>query len=156
MKVVFSKRIVFLFILSVVSSVVGAQEPPTERVDMFVGEVRVFSAIEVARVALGNGGILKVEPKDTGDLILIAQDVGTTTLQIWQKDGLQRKFNVTVSANDPDSRLRLKDIVRIKVRMVEVRKSATDKLGIDWSEYKRASLFYGRRFCLQRNVSLTR
>lgn len=125
---------VVLSLLCIIGFPAVSMEPPTERLEMFVGEVKVYSAIDVARVALGNGGILKVEPKDTGDLILIAQDVGTTTLRIWQEDGIQRKFNVTILARDPDSRIRLEDIVRIKVRMVEVRKSATDKLGIDWAE----------------------
>ena len=103
-----------------------------QNVDMFAGEVQVFGEVDVTRVAVGNGGIVRAEVINTGELLVIAQAAGSSSLRLWNKDGSQSSFNVRVSETDPVTRVRMERMVRMRVRLVEFRKSALSQLGINW------------------------
>ena len=106
----------------------------TVNVDMFAGEVKVLGKVNVTRVAIGNGSIVRAEVLKTGELLVIAQTAGSTSLRLWHKDETQSDFNIRVAQNDPVTRIRMEKMVQIKVRMIEFRKSALGRLGIDWSD----------------------
>lgn len=106
----------------------------TVNVDMFVGQVKIFGPVEVSRVANGNGSIVRAEVLDSGELMVIAQSEGSSSVRLWHKDGRQSDYNIRVSSSDPETRVRRETMVRMRVRMVEFRKSALGKLGIDWSD----------------------
>ena len=106
----------------------------TENVDMFAGQVKVLGQVDVTRVAIGNGDIVRAEVLNTGELLVIAQSPGSTSLRLWHTDKRQSDFNIRVSEQDPETRVRMETMVRMRVRMIEFRKSALGKLGIDWSD----------------------
>lgn len=106
----------------------------TRNVDMFAGEARVFGKVKVSRVAVGNGAILRAEVLDNGELLTIAQTEGSSSLHLWHKDGSHSSFNVRVSATDPEIRVRLDKTIRMRVKMIEFRKSALERIGIDWGD----------------------
>ena len=101
---------------------------------MFVGEVKIIGKVDVDRVALGRGDLIKVEILKTKELLLIAENPGSTSLRLWNKDGTFYEYNIRVSKEDPEKRVRMDSMIRIHVKMVEFRKSALSKLGIDWSQ----------------------
>lgn len=105
-----------------------------ENIDMFVGEIKIIGRVNVDRVALGRGDILKVEILKTKELLIIAESAGSTFLRLWNKDGSYFEYNIRVTKDDPEKRVRMDSMIRIKVKMVEFRKSALSKLGIDWSQ----------------------
>ncbi len=111
-----------------------ASSVETINVDMFAGEVRVLGEVDVTRVAIGNGDIVRAEVLKSGELLVIAQTSGSTSLRLWHTDKTQSDFNIRVSDNDPETRVRMETMVRMRVRMIEFRKSALGKLGIDWSD----------------------
>ena len=106
----------------------------SKNVDMFVGEVKVLDRVQVLRVAVGNGNILRAEVLATGELLVIASTAGSSSIRLWHKDGTQTDYNVRVSEGDPETRFHMEKMVRMKVKMVEFRKSALGQLGIDWSD----------------------
>jgi len=106
----------------------------SQPVDMFVGEVRVLGEVDVTRVAIGNGAIVRAEVLATGELLVIAQAAGSTSLRLWNTNGSQDDFNIRVSESDPETRVRMERMVKMRVRLVEFRKSALGRLGIDWSD----------------------
>lgn len=106
----------------------------TINVDMFAGEVKVLGKVNVTRVAIGNGSIVRAEVLKNGELLVIAQTAGSTSLRLWHKDEAQSDFNIRVSEKDPVTRIRMEKMVQMKVRMIEFRKSSLGKLGIDWSD----------------------
>jgi len=108
--------------------------PATINLDMFVGEVKVLEKVDVRRVAIGNGSIVKAEVIDTGELLIIAATAGSSSIRLWNKDGSQTDYNIRVEETDPETRVHMQRIVRMRVRMVEFRKSALGRLGIDWSD----------------------
>jgi len=106
----------------------------TINVDMFAGEVKVMGRVEVTRVAVGNGDVVRAEVLKSGELLVIGQSAGSTSLRLWHTDSTQSDFNIRVSDTDPETRIRMETMVRMRVRMIEFRKSALGKLGIDWSD----------------------
>jgi pilus assembly protein CpaC len=69
-------------------------------VEMFVGESRVFPAPGLARIAVGNGGILSASALDDKEVILFANGPGTTTLFVWNADGRYQRVKVHIVAGD--------------------------------------------------------
>ncbi|MGQ7848682.1 type II and III secretion system protein family protein [Granulosicoccus sp. 3-233] len=106
----------------------------TVNVDMFAGEVKVLGKVDVSRVAIGNGDIIRAEVLQTGELLVIGEMEGSTSLRLWHSDKTQSDYNIRVSSSDPETRVRMETMVRMRVRMIEFRKSALGKLGIDWSD----------------------
>lgn len=111
-----------------------SEDVRTINVDMFSGEVKVLGRVEVTRVAIGNGDIIRAEVLKNGELLVIAQTSGSTSLRLWHTDDTQSDYNIRVSPNDPETRIRMETMIRMRVRMIEFRKSALGKLGIDWSD----------------------
>ena len=123
-----------VFVPSINPAVIRGEPVATENIDMFAGEVNVMGRVEVTRVAVGNGDIVRVEVLKSGELLVIAQSSGSTSLRLWHTDNSQSDFNIRVSDKDPETRVRMETMVRMRVRMIEFRKSALGKLGIDWSD----------------------
>lgn len=64
---------------------------------MQVGEVRVLSAIDVARVAVGDGHVINAVTTEEKEVIVFARNEGSTALQLWAADGSRRRYDVEVA-----------------------------------------------------------
>lgn len=94
---------------------------PIERIGLYVGEVRVLVLPAVERVAVGNPELLSSTVLDTGQLVLLGQAAGDTTLHLWLEGGAERRFAVHVRTGDPE---RISDQLRdllSGVRGLEIR-----------------------------------
>ncbi len=111
-------------------------EPTIHRqnLDMFMGEVRVLTKKKIQRVAIGKGAVLRADVLDSGELLVIAESAGSSSLRLWFEDDTQTDYNIRVSETDPETRFRMEKMVRMRVRMIEFRKSALTRLGIDWAD----------------------
>lgn len=105
-----------------------------QNLDMFVGEVQVLTKRIIERVAIGQGSVLRAEVLDTGELLVIAESAGSSSLRLWYDNGQQSDYNIRVAEHDPETRFRMEKMVRMRVRMIEFRKSALTRLGIDWAD----------------------
>lgn len=63
---------------------------------MYVGEVRVLEIGGIERVAIGNPKVASNTILPEGQLVLLADAEGVTTMHIWLKDGREKEFDVTV------------------------------------------------------------
>lgn len=73
---------------------------PVPEIQMFVGESRVFPTPGVARIAVGNGGILSAAALDEKETILFANGAGSSTLFIWNEDGRYQRIKVNILPGD--------------------------------------------------------
>ncbi len=64
--------------------------------DLQVGEVRVLSIPQVARVAVGDGHVMHAVATDEEEVIVFARNEGSSALQIWTRDGSRRNYQVKV------------------------------------------------------------
>ncbi|MCL6555925.1 MAG: pilus assembly protein N-terminal domain-containing protein [Burkholderiales bacterium] len=69
-------------------------------IEMFAGETRVVPERNAGRLAVGNGKVLSAAVLDDKEILLIANEVGTTSLHIWTRNGRNRRIKVTVLPAD--------------------------------------------------------
>lgn len=69
-------------------------------IEMFTGETRVIAEPNAGRLAVGNGKALSAAVMDDKEILLIANDVGVSSLHIWTRDGRNRRLKVTIMPSD--------------------------------------------------------
>jgi len=72
-----------------------AGEPP-EEIRLSVGESRLLNA-DLKRAALGTGKVVSLATPEKGQLLLFGEAAGTTTAELWLRDGTRRSLRVIVS-----------------------------------------------------------
>jgi pilus assembly protein CpaC len=80
-----------------------AEDLPVE-VKLSVGESRLLSA-DLKRAALGSGKVVSLATPEKGQLLLFGEAAGTTTAQLWMRDGSRRSMRITVSEQGLDDLL---------------------------------------------------
>lgn len=76
------------------------QQSTAPEIQMFVGESRVFPMPGVARIAVGSGQVLTASSLDDNQVIIFANNAGTSTLFLWHRDGRHQRLKVTVVPAD--------------------------------------------------------
>ena len=79
-------------------------EPLPQELSLSVGDTQLLYA-DVQRLAVGNGKLVSVSTPERGQLLVLAEGAGTTTLQLWLRDGRRQRIKVVVSELDLDLRL---------------------------------------------------
>jgi pilus assembly protein CpaC len=69
-------------------------------IEMFVGETRVIAEPNAGRLAVGNGKTLSAAVLDDREILLIANEVGVSSLHIWTRNGRSRRIKVNVMPSD--------------------------------------------------------
>lgn len=82
-------------VLILMVSLVRGDEIPAE-ISLSVGESRLLSA-DLKRAALGNGKVVSIATPERGQLLLFGEGVGSTTAQLWFRDGSRRSLRITVT-----------------------------------------------------------
>lgn len=83
---------IFLFILCF-SSVANA----AERFNMYIGEIKILKLTNIERIAVGNPSVVSNSLLNNGQLILIAEEAGSTKVNIWLTNGVEKSYMVHVS-----------------------------------------------------------
>ncbi|MGB8328206.1 MAG: pilus assembly protein N-terminal domain-containing protein [Steroidobacteraceae bacterium] len=71
------------------------------RVDLFAGDSRILEA-HATRIAVGNGKIVSAVTLERGQILLLAESPGNTTLRLWLRDGSQRQVSIVVTEANVD------------------------------------------------------
>ena len=77
------KKIIIAFLFTLVMANVYA----VDQISLFVGEIKIIEVGSIDRVAVGNAGLLSTSMLDNGQLLLLAEKEGETTVHIWYTDG---------------------------------------------------------------------
>jgi len=70
-----------------------------EAIQMYVGEIKVLELRAIERVAVGNTKLLSTSALKNGQLVLLAEGEGITSLHIWFKDGSEGSYTVAVGGS---------------------------------------------------------
>ncbi|WP_179958264.1 type II and III secretion system protein family protein [Chitinimonas arctica] len=97
--------------------------PATVEIKMFVGELKTIPAGKLDRIAIGNGSIISTKALEGGELLLLAEQIGDTSLMLWSAKGPRRQYIVRVSPHDAEGAFAaagtmLKDVAGIKLTRV--------------------------------------
>ena len=100
-------RWILLCVLPCIGAVAetAASLPDDAPINLFVGDSRVLE-VATTRIAVGNGKVLSAAPVSPQQVVLIGQAPGSTVLQLWLRDGSQRRIEVVVTASDLQATLR--------------------------------------------------
>ena len=90
------KKILITFFLAIITMAAHA----VDSVSMFVGEIKILEVGSIERVAVGNGGLLSTSMLENGQLLLLAEKEGETTVHIWYTDGAESDLKVQIVTND--------------------------------------------------------
>ena len=97
----------------------------SERIELYLGEIKVLKIDAIDRIAVGNPKIVSNSVSNDGQLILIAEAEGSSEVHIWFTDGSESEFmaHVTSQANNIINRKKeveklLSDIDGLEVSIV--------------------------------------
>ncbi len=71
-----------------------------QNLTLYHGEVQVLDLANVSRIAVGDGTVLKATVAEPGQIVLIGQSPGTTTLRVWVANSAQYNYEVRVRSDD--------------------------------------------------------
>lgn len=127
--------------MTVVANTASAENilSETKKISLYVGDTHVIEMPSPHRVIVGNGKLLKIEilehkAPELGlkHMVIIGEEAGSTELSIWHKNGGQSHYKVHITKDDPEIHVRKEKTILMRVKIVEFRKSALKKIGIDW------------------------
>ena len=85
-----------------------------------VGDMRVLNVPDLARVAVGDGHVLNAVTTEEQEVIIFARNEGSSTVQVWQRDGNSQAYYVDVlSTGIRQSKHELKQLLA-KIPGVEI------------------------------------
>jgi pilus assembly protein CpaC len=88
------KKIFIACLLSLTAAICSAGE----RIELYVGEIKVLKVNNIDRIAVGNPAILSNSMLNNGQLLLIAEGEGSSEVHIWFSDGSESDFMVHVTS----------------------------------------------------------
>ncbi len=169
------------------STTPGAGPAASSVIDLHVGQIHLIDSGPLKRVAIGNGRVLQATALDSGQVLVIPEAPGQSTLHLWAADGTESRYEIHVVPADANrllaeirallgahsrigarvvgdkvvlegselseeeaarmqeierrypqivnliSRVGVERMIEMDVRMVEIRRSRLDEIGVRWS-----------------------
>lgn len=80
---------------------------------LFEGQSSVFPVKKIQRIAIGNSDLVATTILNTGELVLTADKVGETTMQVWFTDGTRTQIAIVIAqSNSPREIKEIKELLR--------------------------------------------
>lgn len=98
------KSPIFILALMIVSSL--AWSASEKFITLHTGDVYIFPAKNIERIAVGNDKVVQYRPLENGELLLTAGEQGVSDVHIWMKGERQQKLSVRVIAVRISTQLR--------------------------------------------------
>jgi pilus assembly protein CpaC len=125
----------------------AATNAPVSVLSVPVGQSLLIRSPGVRRVSAGDGDTVDVKVfDDTQEILVLGRQAGTTDLRIWSRDGSSTAYLVQVLGivdpiAVPAPTLEAESTILIKAKLIEVRKSALQDIGIDWADVAAGPIF---------------
>jgi pilus assembly protein CpaC len=120
---------------------------PVSVLSVPVGQSLLIRSPGVRRVSAGDGATVDVKVfDDTQEILVLGRQAGTTDLRIWSRDGTSTAYLVQVLGivdpiAAPAPTLQAESTILIKAKLIEVRKSALQDIGVDWADVAAGPIF---------------
>ena len=95
----------------------------SDQISMFIGEIKILEVGAIDRVAVGKGDLLSTTILENGQLLVLAEKAGETTVHIWYSDGAESDVKIQVLEADSNRlvlelRTLLADLRNVEVKEV--------------------------------------
>lgn len=101
--------------------IVTAHVLAVDQVTLFTGEIKILEVGAIDRVAVGNGGLLSTSMLENGQLLLLAEKDGETTVHIWYSDGAESDIKIQILPADSNRIVQELRVLLADLRGVEVK-----------------------------------
>ncbi|MET0507165.1 MAG: pilus assembly protein N-terminal domain-containing protein, partial [Burkholderiaceae bacterium] len=78
----------------------GDAEVATERIQLSVGQAHLVRERAVRRIVVGSGRVIQVTALDSGQILVLAEAPGQSTVQLWGPKGVRRQLAIVVVERD--------------------------------------------------------
>ncbi len=118
------KKTILAFTFLLLSGLAWAQQEltPVTSINLFVGEIKILEVGAVERVAVGKGSLISTTLLDNGQLLILAEEEGETSVHLWYTDGAESDLKVHVLLKDQDRIVHELTVLLEDFRNIEVRK----------------------------------
>ncbi len=118
------KKTILAFTFLLLSGLAWAQQEltPVTSINVFVGEIKILEVGAVERVAVGKGSLISTTLLDNGQLLILAEEEGETSVHLWYTDGAESDLKVHVLLKDQDRIVHELTVLLEDFRNIEVRK----------------------------------
>ena len=90
------RKVIFAIVIMAVSTAAAADQ----RINMYVGEIKLMRLSPIERVAVGQSAILSTSLLQNGQLLLLGEGEGTTNVHLWFENGKEDQYTVTIFKED--------------------------------------------------------
>lgn len=94
------KLITLVFAVCSLTAALPSMADTEKEIVMFVGEIKSIPANKAYRVAIGNGTMISTKFIEPDQMLLIAENVGDTSLVLWSPKGETLHYTLRVGAKD--------------------------------------------------------
>jgi len=94
------RKVIFAIVIMAVSLSAGANQ----RMTMSVGEIKLLRLSPIERVAVGQSAVLSTSLLENGQLLLLGESEGTTTVHLGFENGREAQYTVRVAEKDQATR----------------------------------------------------
>lgn len=117
-------KIILAFMFLLVPGLAAAQEEltPVTSINVYVGEIKILEVGAVDRVAVGKGSLISTTLLDNGQLLILAEEAGETSVHLWYTDGAESDLKVNVLEKDQDRIVHELTVLLEDFKDLEVRK----------------------------------
>ncbi len=84
-----------------------------ERFDMYIGEIKILKLGNIERIAVGSPSVLSNSLLNSGQLILIAEEEGSTNVHVWFSNGTEKDYMVHVANTSNNINQRKNEIEKL-------------------------------------------
>lgn len=90
------RKVLFAIVIMALSAAANAGQ----RLTMSVGEIKLLRLNPIERVAVGQSAVLSTSLLQNGQLLLLGEGEGTTTVHLWFENGKEAQYTVRVAEQD--------------------------------------------------------
>ena len=118
--------------LNTLSTINNTSLVQEQKLKLTKGKVEILEGFSPDKIAVGDGNIIEVKALDNQQLLIIAKAVGLTSLRVWDLNGNETNYQIIVAKPQIDVDITMRQVIRMKVKMIEFRKSSLKEIGVDW------------------------
>lgn len=122
----------------------------SDQISMFIGEIKILEVGAIDRVAVGKGDLLSTTILENGQLLVLAEKTGETTVHIWYSDGAESDVKVQILESDSN-----RVVLELRTLLADLRNVEVKEIGQKIFLTGTLNCFVGQETCQEAEVVKT-
>ena len=122
----------------------------SDQISMFIGEIKILEVGAIDRVAVGKGDLLSTTILENGQLLVLAEKAGETTVHIWYSDGAESDVKIQVLEADSN-----RVVLELRTLLADLRNVEVKEIGQKLFLTGTLNCFAGQETCQDSEIIKT-